>query len=64
MDVWIKPEDKPQTGKQYYAYILVYMYDSLHNYHGLEVFIKALKGAYRLKYGGLVPPTIYLEANV
>ena len=30
IDVWMKPETKLKTGKEYYAYILLYVDDLLH----------------------------------
>ena len=64
MDVCINPNTNPQTGKEYYVYILVYVDDFLHINHNPEIFMRELKVAYRLKYGSLVPPTRSLGANV
>ena len=59
MDVWMKPEPNPQTGKDYYAYVIVYVDDLIHIYHNTKVFIKELKVVYSLKYSILGLPTQY-----
>ena len=48
-DVWMNPEANPQTGEYYYAYLLVYVEYLLHIHHDSEIFMKELKGVYRLK---------------
>ena len=48
-DVWTKPETNPQTGKEYYDYVLVYVDDLLYIQHYMEIFMRELKGVYRLK---------------
>ena len=53
MYIWMKPETNPKTGKQYYAYVLVYVDDLFHLNHDTEISMKDLKGVYRLKYGSL-----------
>ena len=58
----MNPETNPQTGKEEYSYILIYVDDLLHIH--TEAFVKDLKGVYRLKYGSLEPPTLYLGTNV
>ena len=60
----MKPKTNPQTDKDYYAYVLVYVDDLLHLNHDQEIFMKELEVVYRLKYGILVPPIRYLGPNV
>ena len=62
--VYMKPETNPQTDKEYYAYVLVYVDDLLHIHHDPEIFMRDLKGVYRVKYVSLGPPTQYLGVNV
>ena len=64
LDVWMKPKTNPQTGKEYYAYVLVYVDDFLNIHYYPEIFMNEFKGFYRLKYGILEPPTIYLGPDV
>ena len=64
MDFYMKPKTNPQTDKDYYAYVLVYVDDLLHLNHDQEIFMKELEVVYRLKYGILVPPIRYLGPNV
>ena len=64
MDIWKKPDTKPQTGKFYFDCVLVYVDDFLRIYHDTEVLMKYLKGIYRLKDGSLGFPTRYLDSNV
>ena len=62
--VYMKPETNPQTDKEYYAYVLVYVDDLLHLHHDPEIFTKELKCVYRLKYGSIGPTTRYLGTIV
>ena len=64
MGVCMNPKNESQTVKEYYSYVLVYVYNLLHIQHDPEIFMKELKGVYRLKYGSLGPLTQYLGANV
>ena len=64
MYVWMNPEKNPQTDKEYYVYVLVYLDYFIHPHHDPEIFTKELKGIYVLKCGILGPPTIYLGSNV
>ena len=64
MDVWMKPDIKPQTVKEYYVYGLVYVEDLIHIHHDTEIFMKELKVVYRLKDGSLEPTSGSLSANV
>ena len=57
MNVWMNPETNPQTGKDYCPYALVYVDDCFYLRHDPEIFMKELKGVYRLKYGSLGPLT-------
>ena len=64
MYFWMNTETNQQTGNEYYAFVLVYVDDLIHIHRDPEVFMKELKGIYRLKGGSLEPPTQYLDANV
>ena len=64
MDVWINPNTKPQIGKEYYAYVILYVDYLFHIHHDLEIFMKKLKYVYRLKYDIPGPSTRYLGVNV
>ena len=62
-DAWMKTKTKPQTGKYYYTYVLLYTYDLLHIHHDTEIFIYDLKVVFMLKDGILGPQTQYLGAD-
>ena len=57
-DVWIKAKTKPD-GTEYYAYVLVYVDDSLHLHHDPDTFMNRLAEVYRLKDGSVGEPDIY-----
>ena len=56
MDFRMNTETNPQTIKEYYYYVLVYVDDFLHLNHDPKIFMKNLKGVYKLKDGSLGPP--------
>lgn len=64
MDIWMKPDTKPQSGKYYYAYVFVYADNLLYINNDPEIFIRYLKCLYRLTGDSLGSQTLYLGANV
>ena len=63
LKVWLKAKTK-HDGTEYYAYVLVYVDDVLHQNHDPDTLINRLAEVYRIKYGSVGEPDRYLDANI
>ena len=62
LDLWLKPEIRPEDGEKYYSYILCYVDDILCIHHNAESVWERLHKSFSLKpeFG---KPDLYLGAK-
>ena len=63
LDLWLKPEIRPEDGVQYYSYLLCYVDDILCIHHNADAMLERLQKSFPLKpiFG---KPEMYLGAKL
>ena len=62
-DIWIHPVVKPD-GSKYYEYIMCYIENILSVSHDAKSILQSLQGQFKLKDNKIVPPDMYLGAQL
>ncbi len=62
-DLWMKAEERPEDGFKYYAYIPLYVDDTLAIHHDATSELQKLDKYFKMKDGLIADPDIYMGAK-